>query len=282
MSALVEARAALASIPGWRSAGADIEVLGGGLSNRTFRVRRGGENFLLRLDAAHTAAYGIDRAREFAAQASAAEAGLAPPLLYADGERGVLLRRFLTGHVWTAADLDDPQRIAALAMLLRHVHALPLCGHALDVGAVAARYLEGLGVDTALARRGAGIAGWLAGIGPADSLRCCHNDVVAGNLIDAPGLMLLDWEYAADNDPLFDLASLVGFHELGDAVALRLLGEYLGEADAEARERLDLQLAIYRALAWLWFANREIRNPEDRQRRRLERLEQALRNLLPG
>ena len=41
---------------------------------------------------------------------------------------------------------------------------------------------------------------------------CCHNDLVVGNIIAAPEIRFLDWEYACDNDPFFDLGgnSLVG------------------------------------------------------------------------
>jgi len=280
MTALPEPMAALRQVPGWQHANVRLEVLAGGLTNRTYRVIRGDDEFVLRLAAADESGAGINRQRELAVHAAAARAGIAPPLLHADARQGLLLYRYLPGRVWTAADLDDPARLDMVATLLRLVHELPLSGHALDAGAVGARYLQGLRGAGQLHDQGRAVARWLANSGPVAELRCCHNDVVAGNLVEASSLMLLDWEYAADNDPLFDLASLIAFHELDAAATQRLLGAYLGSVGPEAFERLERQLLVYRALSWLWFANRERRQPEAERRRYMRRLYDPLRSAL--
>lgn len=280
MSASADVRAILETIPGWSDAAAKVAAVEGGLTNRAYRVYRANEQYLLRLEDGHTGAYGIDRDREFAIQSAAARRGLAPAVVYADPERGVLLCRYVAGRTWSREDLGDPQRLDAVAALLRSVHALPLAGHVLEPAEVGRRYLQGLAGDDALYGRGAALVAWLTDIGPADNVRCCHNDVVAGNLIEATGLMLLDWEYAADNDPLFDLASLVAFHELDDAAARVLLAAYQDGPGTDALDRFQHQLAVYRALAWLWFAVRERARPDAEQRRRMERMFDALRPVL--
>jgi len=282
MTALTEPMAALRQVPGWQRSDVRIEALSGGLTNHVYRVSRGNDVFVLRLDGADAAAAGVDRSREIAVHAAAASAGIAPPLLHADAGQGLLLYRYVTGRVLTATDLVEPEQLDRVASLLRRVHELPSSGHALDVGAVGARYLEGLRGAEGLHDQGRAIAHWLAEVGAAAELRCCHNDVVAGNLVESSSLMLLDWEYAADNDPLFDLASLIAFHELDDSAGERLLGAYLGSSGAGARERLEGQLQVYRALSWLWFANRERRRPDAEQRRRMRRLHDPLRRALPG
>ena len=118
--------------------------------------------------------------REFAIQSAAARRGLAPAVVYADPERGILLCRYVAGRTWSREDLGDPQRLDAVAALLRSVHALPLAGHVLEPAEVGRRYLQGLAGDDALYGRGAALVAWLTDIGPADNVRCCHNDVVAG------------------------------------------------------------------------------------------------------
>lgn len=280
MTGLPGPMAALRQVPGWRHANVRIEALTGGLTNRVYRVICSDGEFVLRLAAASDPGAGINRQREIDVHAAAARAGIAPPLLHADARQGMLLYRYLPGRAWTAADLDDPVRLEMAATLLRLVHELPLSGHALDAGAVGARYLQGLQGVAQLHDQGRAVARWLANSAPVTELRCCHNDVVAGNLVEASPLMLLDWEYAADNDPLFDLASLIAFHELDAAATQRLLGAYLGSVGPEAFERLERQLLVYRALSWLWFANRERRQPGAEQRRYMRRLYDPLRRVL--
>jgi thiamine kinase-like enzyme len=84
------------------------------------------------------------------------------------------------------------------------------------------------------------------------NLCCCHNDLVAENIIATPDIRFLDWEYACDNDPLFDLAVIVAHHGLSDGQARVLLDAYFdGNGDAWRRQ-LGVQVRLYNALNWLW------------------------------
>ena len=84
------------------------------------------------------------------------------------------------------------------------------------------------------------------------NLCCCHNDLVAENIISAPEIRFLDWEYACDNDPLFDLAIVVAHHDLSERQAGVLLDAYFDGDGARWREQLDVQMRLYGALNWLW------------------------------
>jgi thiamine kinase-like enzyme len=106
--------------------------------------------------------------------------------------------------------------------------------------------------------------------------RCCHNDVVASNVIAEPDLKLLDWEYACDNDPMFDLASLIGFHNLGIDRQSVLLNAYAGGMDSGLAERLEIQVRLYDAIQWLWLANRQMITQNTAQAARLEELQQRI------
>jgi thiamine kinase-like enzyme len=263
-------------IPGWSPEDVVIEELKGGLTNRTFMVVRGEETFVLRLNAAHTAAFNLDRSSEIAIIRSASAAGIAAETVFADPASGILLSRFLPGQVWTPADFDDPANIEALCELLRRVHALPLSGVRFNAVAIARGYTANLESRPGLHAFALRCADIVSKIPPVRVSRCCHNDVVAQNIIATPALKLLDWEYACDNDPLFDLASLIGFHNLDSAAAANLLEAYSGGADAELRDRLGEQIRLYDAIQWLWLANRQWLNRNSNQAARLESLQQRI------
>ena len=62
----------------------------------------------------------------------------------------------------------------------------------------------------------------------------CHNDLLAGNLLQAGDrLMLVDWEYAGMNDRFFDLANLAVNNGLEPDDEARLLEAYFGEPPIE-------------------------------------------------
>jgi thiamine kinase-like enzyme len=84
------------------------------------------------------------------------------------------------------------------------------------------------------------------------NLCCCHNDLVAENIIAMPGIRFLDWEYACDNDPLFDLAVVVAHHELSERQVQVLLDAYFDGDGEPWRRQLGVQMRLYNALNWLW------------------------------
>lgn len=272
MNATLDAREALRYVPGWAHEDVVLEEQAGGRTNRVYRVDRQGESYVLRLDAPHTRAFNLDRGAEAAILAQASAAGLAPEVVFSDPARGILLCRYLAGRVWTAADLESAGNIEALAELLRRVHALPVSGRRFAPVQIAEGYLANLRSRPDLHALGARYTGIVAGAGAVERLRCCHNDVVAANLVEAKGLMLLDWEYACDNDPLFDLASVIGYHDLDETRARSLLAAYAGDDDRERYAALCAQVRLYDALHWLWLANREMTSPDGEQRCTLARL----------
>jgi len=93
-------------------------------------------------------------------------------------------------------------------------------------------------------------------------LRCCHNDVVAGNIIEHAGLKLLDWEYACDNDPMFDLASVIGFHDFDAQQTDTLFSAYAGGANPAMHENLQGQICLFDIVQWLWLAARQCASPD--------------------
>jgi len=276
MSNTISPADALTRVPDWDGKVASWRELKGGLTNRSYLVEKGSDSFVLRLDAAHTNVFNLDRISEMDIVAQAAAAGLAPELVFADVDSGILLYRYIPGQVWDVAELDDDRNLEALADLLRRVHDLPLSGIRFDPIAVADRYTRNLESRPGLHDFACRCEEIIAGMPVCAEFRCCHNDVVASNVIADPDLKLLDWEYACDNDPLFDLASLIGFHNLDSDRQAVLLNAYVGGKDSGLAERLEIQVRLYDAIQWLWLANRQMITQNTAQAARLEELQQRI------
>lgn len=276
MNRIVDPEAALASVPALAGRDATVTEIAGGLTNRTFRADTGDDVFFVRLDDEHTSLFGLDRRTEIAILETASAAGLAPELTHWDARLGILVTARVEGMTWCTADLEKDERIETLAALLRQVHAMPLSGVTFDAGAIARRYADNLRGDRAWRTFAGNCLDIVDSIAAPAIVTCCHNDLVLENVIGWPVPRLIDWEYACDNDPLFDLASLIRYHDLSEPVAARLLAAYAGDRGGELRQRLDTQLRLYDALQWLWFANRERLSPGTQQAQRLAELQQRI------
>lgn len=276
MSEILDVAEALECVPGIDPASFRIDVLGGGLTNRVYKLSGDGAVYVLRLDAPHTVALGLDRGVERQILQSACARRVAPKIMYSNVERGILLLHYIEGEVWTAADLADSGKLESLAELLRRVHTLPLSGKKFDAESIANTYIANSGTAADIVMTGERCKSIIRNIDHTDSICCCHNDVVAGNVISTPELMLLDWEYACDNNPLFDLASLIAYHELDDTSSMTLLSAYAGGTTAELCERLNLQIRLYEALYCLWLAARQAVTSDASQANNLKKMQRKL------
>lgn len=242
---------ALATIPGWSAA--RFERLDGGLNNQAWLVESDGRRAVLKADSRPRRPPLNRRDEEARIQAMVATAGLAAPVIFSS--ETILLTEYLEGEVWSGREFTDDRRLDALARSLRTLHSLPPAGRPLDIRAAARGYAAHVrGVPAA------SIDAWLRVVeaGPApETIALCHNDLVAANILSTPGIRFLDWEYAGDNDPAFDLAIVVAHHHLSRARADRLLGGYHEAVRSEDRERLAEHVRVYGALNRLWEAARE-------------------------
>ena len=264
-------------VPGWGRDTADIEELKGGLTNRVYHVRSGDRKCVLRLNADHSGAFDLDRSCELAILETAGESGIAPGILYSDADAGILVTEYLHGTVWQASDLESNKNIEALAELLQRVHALPPCCTRVNLTGIAEKYEEFLKKRHGLHAFASNCVRIVSESPVHESVACCHNDIVAANVIDSGSLKLIDWEYACDNDPMFDLASAIGFHNLDEGRQQTFLSAYAGGADGELKERLAEQIRVFDAIQWLWLATRHLVSPHRDQARRLEELQMRIR-----
>ena len=240
--------------------GASLEPLHGGLSNQTWLLEKDDCRAVLKIDDEPREAPLNTREQEAVIQTAAADAGIANDVLYvADG---LYLTGYVEGEVWTAASFADNDNLESLADVLCRVHALPLTGRVFGALRAAKRYAGANNLDASLA---AHCVGLIETVGLPRRRCLCHNDLVAENILATPAIRLLDWEYACDNEPLFDLATVVEHHELDARQATHLLDAYFDGDGERHLEALREQQRLYRALLWLWLAARPETTEQDLQ-----------------
>ena len=253
------ARAALERVlaGGAEARGAQLEPLAGGTQRRSWLATfADGRRAVLRTPMAHSNAL-LDVVTEARAMDAAAGAGVAPAVLAADAESGVLLTEFRAGNRWAPADAHRPANIERLTALLRTLHALPTELPAFAAERIASRYLGALPRDVrepraaqwgdelmTLARR------YDATYAPT---AFCHNDLVAANVIDDGELALVDFEYAVRAEPLLDLANLAAMNGFDGDEQRASLAAYRRTAPTAADcAELAWLVRMVRLMAWFW------------------------------
>jgi thiamine kinase-like enzyme len=230
------------------------------LTNRNYKVSIGGEAYVLRIAGAGTHRY-IDRAAEARNAALAASIGIAPELLYLDPQDGLMLTRFIAGGVpLQVADLRRAELLRSAVGVLKRLHGsgLVFAGR-MDLFPKLDEYI-------ALAAQ----KGWPAGLdltpirGQAEAARAAlervaipfvpsHVDPVPHNFVQgSSGLYLLDWEYAALAEPMWDLAAVSIEAELDAELDVILLDAYFGGAANQQAGRFALYKASLNLLAAAW------------------------------
>jgi thiamine kinase-like enzyme len=246
-------RQALLIIPGFTKARV-VRQIADGISGISWLVALNDQRHVMRIDKDEARALGLNREGERDVQAVVARAGLTPEAVFHDIERGVSLRRWISGVAWSVTDLRKPANLERLGLLLRDLHGLPPTGPKFQPGEAASRYAAHLGTREAL-QIAAEANLLLAELRREPTRDClCHNDLVAENLIDTgEQLIPIDWEYAGIGDPMFDLAVLIQHHELPEDSTRRLLQAYF-RRDITAREtqRVQSWCRFYSLLLKLW------------------------------
>ncbi len=240
--------AVLARLPGWEDA--VWRALDGGTTNHTWLVEADGRKAVLKIDETPRAVPFNSRQAEAKVQSTAAQNGLANRVLHV--AENVLMTEYLEGEVLSPPDLRDEETLKKVALALKRVHDLPLTGRRFDAPGAARRYAGRICDEKQeTAQQHLQI---VESTPKPTRFCCCHNDLVAENIVATPEIRFLDWEYACDNDPMFDLATIVAHHELSDELALILLNAYFGGDGERRRGLLESYKVIYSALLWLWSA----------------------------
>ena len=261
-------------------AAATIEAVEGGLTNRSFGVTIDSERYVLRLPGVGTAAY-IDRAQEAHNARAAARLGIAPEVIHADPRTGVALsRRIEGGRALHGAAFRDPALLERAVALLARLHRsgadfrgemalfpkldqyFRLCGR---------RRPDLLAPLEGVRRRARALRAWIEDT--REPACPSHIDPAPSNFLlvagVSPRLYLLDWEFSARCEPLWDLAYLSADAALSEAQDDRLLSCYYGRAEPERRHRFVVYKGLLHLLTAAWAALRVADGDEEPGVRRL-------------
>lgn len=228
-----------------------IERLIGGTGHEVTRVRAPTETdyaeFVVRQPSDATNRLGMGFTQEVRIQQRAADAGIAPPLVYVLPEHSLTVSAYIR-------DTPSLRSVELLSQLLRNIHALPADGPTLNLQQTMTNYAEAALdrptptaklIDPESPQLHAAIMEFEAG-----PKALCHNDLNADNIRMTEGRMIaIDWEYAAVGNPYFDVAAAVAGHPgvPADELAKAIFGQ-----DFNARY-WQLAQVIYTAVAWNWY-----------------------------
>jgi thiamine kinase len=228
-------------IDGWRGWDADLgsrpevlEVLSGGLSNRSYLLGPVDRKMVLRINGAGSMLPGGDRGNEVRAWQAASAAEIAPALVHVDEQGRFLVSEYIEGKL-RGKPQDDEGVVERAFQLLGRCHLLDVDVPAIDYAAHVEQYwgvIEsgGIAVPAELTRQRESMRRLLEELITSDTRTgVCHHDLVTGNFVGGPEkLYLIDWEYAALGSPLMDYAAFGVEWGVGDDVVAERAGVDLG------------------------------------------------------
>jgi thiamine kinase-like enzyme len=232
-----------------------------GLTNVNYRVEVDGESFVLRVPGAGTSEY-IDRRAEEAAARAAADAGVNAEVVFFDAVDGLMVTRFVEGAATMDAErFRDLAAVGRAGRVLRRLHGesaafatnfelFPMIDAYKALLAEKGATLPA-GYDDVQSRAGMVRAALEARPAP---LSACHCDPLCENFLDTGDRMyLIDYEYAGNNDPMWDLGDLSvegRFDAVQDDALLR--SYFAGEPPRDQVGRMVAYKALCDLLWTLW------------------------------
>jgi len=201
-----------------------VEVQGGA-SNHNYFLKTETQKIFLRITDNPDAL-----AEEAAVAFLVSDAGFAPEVVSYSKENRILASKMIDNL--RAFDLHDPMRLVDVAHLIRGLHDSDLCfsktSSPKELIFSLIQEAQALKIDLPVNLE-ADVSTVLAQISsfePAEAVPC-HLDLHKGNLLlDPDRFWIIDWEYAANSHPLFELAILSATENYSDAEMLDLLTAY--------------------------------------------------------
>lgn len=242
------------------------EALDGGRVNRSFLVRTRRGRFVVRLNENVETDSGLDRERELLLHNAAAEAGIAPHVVYVAADRTCLITEFVDGRLWTPHYFSRMRDLRSLGGRLRVLHALtpPKSLPRFDPMEAVRRYADHIARHDpsdaariqALVARGAEALARSQSAGRAATI--VHNDLHHGNVLTADRVYFIDWEFANVADPLLDVACVMAYYPRAvPHVGLLLQAAGLDELGVTEPMLADLTW-VFNLLTYVWYRARRI------------------------
>ena len=233
----------------------------GGLTNRNYKIICPKGNYVLRLAGEGTGDY-IDREAEYCNASIASSAGVNAKIIHFNVRNGTMLCRYIDDSV--TMDVDRFRDLEAIRRAGRSFRRLHECGQYFkgqfelfgqidqylnvvqELGATVPDGYETVQKDAERVR--AALSGHVLPNAP------CHCDPMVENCIDTKDKMyIIDFEYAGNNDPMWDLGDLSVEGEFNEEQDHEFLAAYFGrEASAFDAGRMVMYKAMCDLLWTLW------------------------------
>jgi len=226
----------LSQNPAWNGVEIVVTPLLGGITNQNYRLDIGEESLVLRIGGKGTHLLGIDRERERACTALAAQAGVGAEVVYFFPAEDALVTRFIAGENISPEVAVQPEILRRIVDAMRRYHAAPsFPGTFSPFKTVHAYHKLALEQGVTFPDTLPHVLALMERIEEAltivQQIRPCHNDLLASNFIDdGSAIRIIDWEYAGMGDLFFDLGNFAINQGLNDDQCRLLLCFYFGEA----------------------------------------------------
>lgn len=230
-----------------------IEFYPKGLTNKNWLVKSDQGDVMVRWPH-HDSKNIVHRDHEAKAMALIKDADLDLETLYFNPQTGVKITRFLS-DLQTFSEYQGSDKIERTAHLMRKLHGLNVrSGVLFDPLSRYNQYanlVKNPLVTSDVAQR---VMDQFKSFTP--RLTLCHNDWVAGNICFTPTHdYLIDYEYAGDNDPYFDVMSFITENDLSEDEKERFMQSYFQGSWSEEDKKRLYAYGDFHNLLWLSWAS---------------------------
>ena len=230
----------------------DRKPLPKGLTNKNTLIHIEGAWYVLR-EPYPDAAKIVDVNHEAKALEMIASLQLDVPCLYFDPKTGIKITKYID-ELTTFNECEDEDKIERVAILMRRLHALnKTSGFNFDPIARFKQYTSHVKEPIYNVSFALGVLDELLNL--PQHLTLCHNDWVPGNIgFSDKRDYLIDYEYAGDNDPLFDVMSFLTENNIEDECdRKRFYLEYFGKVpDKHTLHALSIYEKFHNLLWCTW------------------------------
>lgn len=236
-----------------------VELLAGGLTNTNVRVTTAGHDVVVRISSADSSLLAIDREAEYRNSMAAAASGAAPAVVEYRPDDHLLVVDYVDAVTFSPEDLRISANLPRVAEVVQTLHEGPRFVSDFDMFDIQQFYLS------TVQSKGFRLPDRYLDFQPqVDQLHKaldaaplhtvpCNNDLLAANFLDdGERLWVIDFEYAGNNDPCFELGNIWSESNLSLDQLDELITSYYGREQPSLVARARL-LGLMSKYGWtLW------------------------------
>ncbi len=249
----------------------NMVALGGGLTNKNYRVDTEVGRFMMRVSDKTTGLLGINRANERVNTVRAHQAGVGAALVDALPHENVLVIAWIDAKTLHAEDIHtEPNLLPRIALAMKKLHSGPSFQGDFHFPTVRKQYLQTvveagyfipdgyLAIETQVLQLEEVLAL------TAEILVPCNNDLLAENFMDdGEKIWIVDYEYAGQNEASFEIGNFASEIALNDAQLTLFCAAYWQKHQPSKIARAQAWSMIARFGWVMWASIQEAVSPID-------------------